>query len=215
MHDLVKEIFPFSNESLNTSLLMTVMNYLSSNQPIGKFQIMNGKTRALVEKAFMYVSSVEKDYFMISLRQVTITDLQWFEAHSNENVSLKKASNVIKNDVLYILDCLRSGCYDKLGNKVGNNVKKRSTYIESYKPTPFKSSNKIDSRKVAANDYDYSDDLIPKMADTNKATKNIENEGEIECTISKDLNVIFYRMTTIMEKPEGKWALTRFSIPLC
>jgi hypothetical protein len=85
MREYVNSEFPFFIEEFSTPLLSTFMNYCLTISRLGRHTMVDSNSRNSVEKAFMYITTKDRDCFITSLRQVTISDLQFFEQRYSDD----------------------------------------------------------------------------------------------------------------------------------
>lgn len=87
MREYVNSEFPFFIEEFSTPLLSTFMNYCLTISKLGRHKMADSNSRNSVEKAFMYITTKDRDCFITSLRQVTISDLQFFEQRYSDDAT--------------------------------------------------------------------------------------------------------------------------------
>ena len=200
MIDSVNRTFPFYQKSFNNSVLSVVMNYLSESSNLGPNLIINSKSRNAIEKAFMFVSTTERDCFITSMRQITSTDLKWFDVRLEEKSSLKIKAISFKANIIYLLDSIRNGGFDLEGNKI--------------KPL---------GKATTEQQKDMESTLNVKKINTNKVShdKNtiIGEKGIMHFNDGKNIVDIMENYINEIQElqgadPDFSWSQTRQSVPL-
>jgi hypothetical protein len=74
MYEVIEDEYPFFNAQFNSSVLSVTINYLSESAELGNSKIIYPGMKNITEKAFMYVTTAERDAFLNSLRQITKSD---------------------------------------------------------------------------------------------------------------------------------------------
>ena len=194
MYNMIRKDFPFFQKSFNNNILTVVMNYLSESSYLGPNKVMNDRSRNAIEKAFMYVSTSERDCFITSVRQVTSNDLKWFDVNLEESSKLKNKAVSFRTNLMFLLESFRSGGFDFEGNKV--------------KPLG----------KAMANDKNFNIESSGHVVVGENAPmitgkgKDIYNEGK---NIDQILEEYIKDIESLLNQDEDfKWSLSRQSVPI-
>jgi len=105
----IKEDFPFFDDSFYNKVLHVVMNYLSESSMLGNYSINSLKCRKAVEKAFMFVTTIDRDCFLTSVKCLTDSDYIFFDLPLNRNSTLDRKFRKLRCQLIDILDGLSSG----------------------------------------------------------------------------------------------------------
>lgn len=109
MQSFVEDEFPFYQKSLNNSILNVIMRYCLSTKKLGYNDTINNDSRNSTEKAFMFITTKDRDCFITSLRQVTQTDYIFFETYLNSDYAKHKNAKILRDSLLAIIHDMAQG----------------------------------------------------------------------------------------------------------
>ena len=103
------EDFVFFDKEVNDAVLFITMNYLSNSVTILDHKSTNDFCKSAVEKVFLYVSTTLKDLFLNSLKQITLTDLNYFEKRDTISPDLRENADKLGNTFRMLLELIGKG----------------------------------------------------------------------------------------------------------
>lgn len=79
LDSIIENQFVFADSNFYNKILHVVMNYLSEYSKLGDFNISTPSSKKAIEKAFMFVTTIERDCCLTSIKSITETDLAFFD----------------------------------------------------------------------------------------------------------------------------------------
>ena len=104
--DFLYNKFPFNNQDFYNKILHLVMNYLSEFSKIGQYKISSDKSKRAVEKAFMYVTTLERDCFISSIKGMTNSDYMFFDLGIDKKDDENKFFAQVREEFIDIIDAV-------------------------------------------------------------------------------------------------------------
>ena len=109
MVERVTDEFPLSIKGLNNSVLNILMRYCLSTKKLGFNETISDESRITTEKAFMFVTTKDRDCFITSLRCVTQSDYKFFEINLESETQSHEYAKIIKDSILAVIHDMAQG----------------------------------------------------------------------------------------------------------
>lgn len=113
--------FSLFNKDINDAVLFIAMNFLSNNVQIMDYKSTNDFCKVAVEKIFLFLTTTQRDCFLNSLKQITITDLKYIDAKDMIASDLRERADSLGKSFRIFLELVGRGAFDKNTGKIDNN----------------------------------------------------------------------------------------------
>jgi hypothetical protein len=80
--------FPFYESNFYNKVLTIVMNYLSEYSTLGVFSVSTPDSKKAIEKAFMFLTTEDRDCFLTSIRSITSSDYKYFSSVPDDDSTI-------------------------------------------------------------------------------------------------------------------------------
>ena len=138
----IKKSFILFNKEFNDDLLFITMNYLSIDVEILGYRAITDFCKVSVEKIYLFLTTIQRDCFLNSLKQVTVEDLYTFQLLEKNSVDPQKAKHASQmrddaikysNSLKKILELISRGVFEPGVGKMNPNYPEDTAYLQLLK----------------------------------------------------------------------------------
>lgn len=130
MKDMECGSYPFFNDNQNQIMLFITMNFLSNTVQIGNQRSTNDRTKAAVEKIFLYITTDVKDCFIESIKQISVGDLKYFSTVDVISPEIRNICDDFGYTLRTLLEFIGLGCFEKADMKMIRKMTSHEHYSE-------------------------------------------------------------------------------------